>query len=173
MYSCADCILTIERHCSRIMYIRSHELSSVIHITCIMYKACHQDKTPYPPNTHVMLIAGIKRHLWENGQADLAIMSDKDAQFARTRAALDARMKQLTKQGVGTVRKQAQPLSRKQEDTLWMKGIFCRNTRWGLTFALLWYNCNLLGLHGGDEHHSLQWHGQFLRFQIWYVHIML
>ncbi len=31
-------------------------------------------------------------------------MSDKDVRFARTCAALDARMKQLTEEGVGTVK---------------------------------------------------------------------
>ncbi len=39
----------------------------------------------------------------ENGKPDVAIMTDKDVRFACTRAALDVRMKQLTKQGVDTV----------------------------------------------------------------------
>ena len=73
-------------------------------------EARRQDKTPYPPNTLVMLVAGIQRHLRENGRPDLAIMGDKDGWCARTRAALNARMKQLTKDGVGTVRKLAEPL---------------------------------------------------------------
>ncbi len=57
-------------------------------------EARRQDGTPYPPNTLVMLVSGIQRHLRENGRPNLAIMGDKDGRFARTRAALDARMKE-------------------------------------------------------------------------------
>ncbi len=119
-------------------------------------EARRQDGTPYPPNTLVMLVAGIQRHLRENGQPELSIMSDKDGRFARTRAALDARMKSLTKDGVGTVRKQAEPLTPEQEDTLWSSGIFSLDSGWGLTYAVFWYNCKLFGLRGGDEHRQLQ-----------------
>ncbi len=93
-----------------------------------------------------MLVSGMQRYLRENGKPDVAIMSDKDTRFARTRAALDARMKQLTKEGVGTVRKQAEPLTREQEDVLWSKGIFSLTSGWGLAYAVFWYNCKLFGL---------------------------
>ena len=85
----------------------------------------------------------------------MSILSEKDPTFSRARAALDARMKQLTKAGVGCARKQAQPLSLQQEETLWEKGIFSLNTGEGLMYAVLWYNCKLFGLRGGDEHRDL------------------
>ena len=50
----------------------------------------------------MQLVVGIQRHFDENGQPSLAIFGDKDPRFARTRGALDAQMKQLTKEGVGT-----------------------------------------------------------------------
>ncbi len=118
-------------------------------------EARRQDKTPYPPNTLMMLVAGIQRYLRENGKPEVSIFGDKDARFARTRSALDARMKELTREGVGTVRKQAEPLSREQEDQLWSAGIFSVSTGWGLVYALFWYNCKLFGLRGGDEHRNL------------------
>ena len=136
-------------------------------------EARRQDKSPYPPNTLVMLIAGIQRYLRENGNPSLSILGDTDAHFARTRSALDARMKQLTKEGVGTVRKQAEPLSREQEDLLWAEGIFSVSTGWGLTYAVFWYNCKLFGMRGADEHRTLTCEqfdvgsdrtGRFLRF---------
>ncbi len=123
--------------------------------------------------TLVMLVSGIQRHLRENGRPDLAIMGDKDGRFARTCAVLDARMKELTKDGVGTVRKQAQPLSVEQEDLLWTSGVFSLNSGWGLTYAVFWYNCKLFGLRGGDEHRALKreqfevgsdGNGRFIRF---------
>ncbi len=66
-------------------------------------EARRQVKTPYPPNTLVMLVNGMQRRLRANGKPDVATMSDKDARFARTHATLDARLKQLTKEGMGTV----------------------------------------------------------------------
>jgi len=73
-------------------------------------EARHQDETPYPPATLMQLVAGIQRRFRENGQPSLAIFGNKDPRFARTPGALDVRMKQLTKEGVGTETKQAQPL---------------------------------------------------------------
>ena len=114
-----------------------------------------QDSTPYPPNMLVQLVAGIQRHLRESGRPRMSILNEKDPTFARARAALDARMKQLTKEGVGCTRRQAQPLSVEQEETLWEKGIFCLNTGEGIMYAVFCYNCKLFGLRGGDEHRNL------------------
>ena len=52
------------------------------------------------------------------GQPCLAVFGDKDPRFARTRGAPDARMKKLTKEGVGTETMQAQPLTPEQEEKL-------------------------------------------------------
>ena len=71
-----------------------------------------------------MLIAGMQRHFKEHGQPTLSILADKDARFTQTRCALDARMKELTKQGVGVTRRKAEPLTPDQENELWEKGIF-------------------------------------------------
>ena len=134
-----------------------------------------QDSTPYPPNTLVQLVAGLQRHLRESGRPGMSILNEKDPTFARAHIALDARMKQLTKEGVGCTRKQAQPLSVEQEETLWEKGIFCLNTGEGIIYAVFWYNCKLFGLRGGDEHRNLvreqyevdydSSHRRFLRFK--------
>ena len=66
-----------------------------------------QDETPYPPATLMQLVAGIQHNFREKGQPSLAIFGDKDPRFAWIHGALDARMKQLTKEGVGTETKQA------------------------------------------------------------------
>ena len=103
----------------------------------------------------MQLVVGIQRHFDENGQPSLAIFGDRDPRFARTHGALDARMKQLTKEGVGTERKQAQSLTPEQEEKLWSLDIFSLCTGWGLTNIVFRYNCKLFGLRGGDEHRFL------------------
>jgi len=77
----------------------------------------------------MQLVAGI-RHFCEIGQPSLAIFGDRDPHFAQTHGALDAQMKQLTKEGVGTEMKQAQPLTLEQEEKLWSLGIFSFCTGW-------------------------------------------
>ncbi len=137
-------------------------------------EARRQDETPYPPATLMQIVAGIQRYFRENGQPSLTVFGDKDPRFARTRGSLDARMKTLTKEGVGTESKQAQPLTKEQEEKLWSLSIFSLNTGWGLTYIVFWYNCKLFGLRGGDEHRSLvreqfeidyDQQGRFLRFK--------
>lgn len=81
-------------------------------------EARHQDQTPYPPNTLVMLISGSQRHFRENGQPRVAMTDDKNARLARTGNTLDSRMKQLTREGVGKAVKQTGPLTPEQEDSL-------------------------------------------------------
>ena len=66
----------------------------------------------------MQLVVGIQRHFHENGQPSLAIFGDRDPRFAQTRGALDARMKQLTKEGVGTETKQAQSLTPERRETV-------------------------------------------------------
>ena len=77
-------------------------------------EARQQDGSPYPPNTLVGLLAGIQCHLRENSHPELAILKEKDPMFARMRAALDARMKSLTQQGIGTMRKPKHSLLNKK-----------------------------------------------------------
>ena len=73
--------------------------------------------------------------------------------FARTRGALDARMKKLAKEGVGTETMQAQPLTPEQEEKLWCLGIFSLCTGWGLTMQyriLVVTTANSLALESTD-----------------------
>ena len=63
-------------------------------------EAHRQDKSPYQPNTLVQLVSGIQRHLRENGRPAISILGEHSELFARTRNALNARLKQLTHHGV-------------------------------------------------------------------------
>ena len=54
----------------------------------------------------------------------LSVFCAKDHHFAHTRGAVDARMKTLTKESVGTDTKQAQPLSLQQEKKLRLQAVW-------------------------------------------------
>ena len=103
-------------------------------------EACCQDETPYPLATLMQLVAGIQHHFRKNGQPSLAIFCDKDPRFARTRGALDTRMKQLTKEGVGTETKQ---VHRNKKRNCGVLAFFSLCTGWGLPNIVIWYNWKL------------------------------
>ena len=96
-----------------------------------------------------------KLFLRENGRPEVAFFDEKQPVFDRSRKALDARMKQLTMQGVGTATKSSEPLTAEQEILLWDKGVFSVHSAEGLINAVFWYNCKCFGLRGGDEHRTL------------------
>ena len=136
-------------------------------------EARRQDGDPYPPQTVYALITGLQRYLRAEGRRDISFLTKSDPTFSRLRLSLDARMKQLTSSGVGSVKKQAQPLTEEHEAALWDKGVFSTGTSEGLLYVVFFYNCKLFGLRGGDEHRNLMREqftisydevGQYLRF---------
>ena len=136
-------------------------------------EARRQDGDPYPPQTVYALITGLQRYLRAEGRRDISFLTKSDPTFSRLRLSLDARMKQLTSSGVGSVKKQAQLLTEEHEAALWDKGVFSTSTSEGLLYVVFFYNCKLFGLRGGDEHRNLMREqftisydevGQYLRF---------
>ena len=75
--------------------------------------------------------------------------------FDKSRKASDARMKQLTSQGVGTATKSAEPLTAEQETILWDQVLFSVHSAEGPINAVFWYNCKCFGLRAVDEHRNL------------------
>jgi len=79
-----------------------------------------------------------------------------DVNFAGLRNILDAKMKNLSKKGLGTGRKQAEIITEDQENCMWKTGILGTNTPQKLLDTLLFQ----LGLHfalrAGQEHRNLR-----------------
>ena len=66
------------------------------------------------------LCCGVMRYLRECGQHDLDFF--KDSIFAEFRGTLDAEMKRIQLLGIGTKRRQAEPLTCEEEEILWQTG---------------------------------------------------
>ena len=80
----------------------------------------------------------------------------EDEVFAKMRSVLDAKMKQLSRQGLGIEKNQADVITTEIEEILWSKGILgCSNPR-----TLLNTMVYLIGLHfalrAGKEHRNLR-----------------
>ena len=69
---------------------------------------------------------------------------------------LDSKMAELQHQGVGTVKKQSDPVSVEDEEQLWASGAISLITARGLSHAVYYYNNICFGLRANDEHRSLE-----------------
>ena len=76
----------------------------------------------YPSNTLHHIISGIMRHIRHDcGRPEIDFFNDPG--FLDFRSSLDAEMKRLQSAGLGSERKQAEPLNLEEEEQLWEKQI--------------------------------------------------
>ena len=113
-----------------------------------------KDGAPYPPRSLYQLCVGLLRYMRENGN-HLNFLDEKNSQFYEFRQALSARMSELTSAGVGTVPRQADPITRENETIMWEKGVLGDSSAKSMLNTVFFYNCKLFGLRGVDEHRNL------------------
>jgi hypothetical protein len=115
-----------------------------------------KDGNPYPPSTLLAITSGIQRHLRTENNAQVNFFKEDENTFLGFRKALDARMKELTVQGVGVSVKKADPITKQDEQTLCDTGVFSLNSSTGLSNALFFYNVKVFGFRGFSEHLECQ-----------------
>ena len=137
--------------------IESMEASQICSLMAkFVQEARRKDGQEYPASSLLNIVSAIQRYLRENNRPEVSFLSEQDVQFDLLRKSLDARMKDLTRRGIGLNKRQAQPLSPEMEDTLWECGIFSQNTSRGLLNVVFWYGSKMFGLRAADEHRSLE-----------------
>ncbi len=70
------------------------------------------------------------------------------------RSVLNARMKQLHSSGIGSTKKQADPITPRKEAKLWETEKLGGRTATSILNTVFYFNCKLFGLRGFDEHRS-------------------
>ena len=105
----------------------------------------------YPPNTLHHIVCGLMRYVG-NPQVDFF----RDPQFSSFRASLDAEMKRLQANGIGSRKKQAEILTEEEENTLWDKGLLGDATPQTLLDTIIFYNGLFFALRSGLEHRQLR-----------------
>ena len=126
------------------------------HMARFVQEVRRKDGKDYPASSLNNLVAAIQRYLRENGRPEVNFYDQRNPAFDLLRKSLDARMKALTRGGVGVMKRQAQPITPEMENTLWENGIFGCNTSRGLLNVVFWYSCKLFGLRAADEHKRLE-----------------
>ena len=108
----------------------------------------------FPPNTLHHIVSGLQRHLCLSGQPELDFF--KCPEFAEFRADLDAEMKRLQQSGLGSKRRQAEPLTLEEEELLWKKGLLGSSNPQTLLDTVLFMSGMYFALRSGAEHRQLR-----------------
>ena len=108
----------------------------------------------FPPNYLHHIVCGIQRYLRMNGQP--AINFFNDPAFALFKMNLDAEMKRLQKKGLGSKKRQAEPISIEEEEKLWNSCLLGSNNPQALVDTMLYMNGLYFALRSGDEHRQLR-----------------
>ena len=80
----------------------------------------------------------------------------KDPQFVDFRSSLDAELKRLQASGVGSVRKQAEPLTLEEEELLWEKRLLGDHSPEASLNTMVFVNGLYFALRSGNEHRQLR-----------------
>ena len=114
------------------------------------------DGQEYPPKTLYALICCFKRYYEANGVHTVNPLDTDDPRFGGFRHSLDAEMQRLHAKGLGTRKRQADPITGDEEAILWSCGQLGSHSAHALVNTVYFYNCKVFGLRSYDEHHSLQ-----------------
>ena len=108
------------------------------------------DGSEYRGETLYQLLCGIQRYLRANGRPDI-IDFLSDSKFRPLKDVLDAKMKSLTRAGIGLERNKAEPITIEEEESLWRKGLLGDTSPDVLRDTIV-YMCGLyFALRGGTE----------------------
>ena len=118
-----------------------------------LLEARRMDGNEYTGNTLHQMLCGLLRYLRLNGRQEIDFF--KDIAFKNMLAVLDSKMKNLRRNGIGVVTKQAEPITLKEEETLWEQGCLGDMTPSILADTMIWMCGLFFALRGGAELRNL------------------
>ena len=120
----------------------------------VLFSRCERKAAANTPNTLHHLACGVMRHLGQDGSKKTLDIF-QDAAFADFRSTLDAVMKRLKQAGVGSEKRQAEPVSTTEEEQLWESGVLGDHCPQSLLNTVFYLNGLAFALRSGDKHRQL------------------
>ena len=119
-----------------------------------MLEVRKMDGKEYCPDTLYHIVCGVMRFLRQNGKPEVDLL--KEQCYADFRSTLDAEMKRLKRAGMGSRKRQAEPLTPEEEELLWEKRILGDHSPQALLNSVFFFNGVCFALRSGDEHRRLR-----------------
>ena len=113
-----------------------------------------ENKEEYPPSSLRSLVSGIISYFRNTHSRNWDFFKDND--FSKSRQVLDAKMRNLTRRGIGTMKRKATPISTETEADMWSKGILGSDTPTKLVHTVLYLIGIQFALRSRDEHRHLR-----------------
>ena len=102
------------------------------------------------------------RHLHWNGHPTIDFFADKE--FIDFKNSLNAEMKRLQAKGLGSNKRQAEPITEQEEDKLWEMGLLGDHCPQVLLDTMIFYNGLYFVLRSGREHRQLRLRPRQIKF---------
>ncbi len=115
-----------------------------------------KDGEEFLPNSLHHIVCGIMRHLRLTCYPTIDFFSHTE--FIDFKGSLDAEMKRLQSKGIGSTKRQAEVLTREDEEKLWKEGLLGDTTPQQLLDTIIFYNGLYFALRSGREHRQLRLH---------------
>lgn len=113
-----------------------------------------KDGSEYPANSLHHICCGLMRHLRQNGQPEIDFF--RDPTFSNFRATLDSEMKRIQSKGIGSKKRQAEPLTEEEEELLWKSGQLGHHSPQALVDTMFFMCGIYIALRSGQEHGNLR-----------------
>ena len=112
-----------------------------------------KDGSEYPANSLHHICCGLMRHLRQNRQPEVDFF--KDPTFSDFRATLDSEMKRIQSKGIGSKKRQAEPLTVEEEELLWKSGQLGHHSPQALVDTIF-FICIYFAPRSGQEHRMVR-----------------
>ena len=117
-----------------------------------IYELRKDDNNYYPRDSLISIVAGINSYISKSRPLNFF----KDEYFSHFMSVLDLTCKRSHEKGVGVIKKQAEVISKDEEELMWNKGILGDKDSQTLIDTVLYLNGLHFALRSGKEHRSLR-----------------
>lgn len=116
------------------------------------------DGSDYQPGTLLNMFHSFERYLKsvKYFSPDERVSILKHVDFEDCRVALQAKRRQLKKQGLGNRPNRSVALEETEEEIMWQKGVLGSSSAFSMQFSIWFHLTLLMGLRGRDEHRAMR-----------------